>query len=300
MNYWFLYKLDTGEIYGAPYLGTADQWTNIPDGCGVLGPFPQDSAPQEVVDAFNNPQYYVVQDGELVKRPNFTLFITPTSTQNQYTITAILDNPPDTPPTSCTITVAGTEYTATLTNNEATMTVNVHPSVVDQAIPVMVSSTGCVSGNATFGGTRADIRLQSFTPQGSTIPTIAPAGVGSKPFLANYWNSTVPQSYTEADVATALGLLMQTVYGIILPSLTSGTNPLIALDDNQKNAVKDIVNNILPYIPTTIENAAPVPTNGQPQTYDVHYQSYMQDMQASKTAFQNYMNDIQTIPNLSY
>lgn len=71
MNYWFLYKLDTGEIYGAPYLGSVEEWSNVPDGCGVIGPFPVDSAPLEVVDAFQNPQYYLVQDEKLVQIPNY-------------------------------------------------------------------------------------------------------------------------------------------------------------------------------------------------------------------------------------
>jgi hypothetical protein len=69
VNYWFLYKLDTGEIYGSPYLGSAEEWTNIPDGCGVIGPFPKDSASQEVVDAFNNSKDYKVVDGQLVHSP---------------------------------------------------------------------------------------------------------------------------------------------------------------------------------------------------------------------------------------
>ncbi|GIM47049.1 hypothetical protein DNHGIG_25980 [Collibacillus ludicampi] len=71
MNYWFLYNLSDGSIFGAPYLGIAEEWTNIPSGCGVLGPLPKDSAPEEVVDAFNNPQYYMVQNDELVQKPDY-------------------------------------------------------------------------------------------------------------------------------------------------------------------------------------------------------------------------------------
>lgn len=71
MNYWFLHTLSTGEIYGSPYLGTAEEWTNIPAGCEALGPFPQDSALPEVVDAFSNPQYYTVQSGKLVQKTSY-------------------------------------------------------------------------------------------------------------------------------------------------------------------------------------------------------------------------------------
>lgn len=70
MNYWFLYNLSDGSIHGAPYLGNADEWTNIPRGCGVLGAIPADTASLQVIDAFNNPTHYTVQNGQLTAVAN--------------------------------------------------------------------------------------------------------------------------------------------------------------------------------------------------------------------------------------
>ncbi|SFU71368.1 hypothetical protein [Alicyclobacillus macrosporangiidus] len=65
MNYWFLYTTATGEIYEAPYLGNATEWTNIPEGCAVLGPI--DQSDPTATDAWQHPNHYAVQNGQLVK-----------------------------------------------------------------------------------------------------------------------------------------------------------------------------------------------------------------------------------------
>jgi len=65
MNYWFLYNVADGTIYGSPYLGNADIWTNIPIGTSVLGPISSIGADPSVQDAFLNPQYYTIEDGVL-------------------------------------------------------------------------------------------------------------------------------------------------------------------------------------------------------------------------------------------
>lgn len=72
MNYWFLYNTANGSIYGSPYLGNADEWTNIPEGCAVLGPIDASSANAQVVDAFSNPDHYIVQNNELTAVSNIT------------------------------------------------------------------------------------------------------------------------------------------------------------------------------------------------------------------------------------
>ncbi|KKC45823.1 hypothetical protein VE23_25210 [Paenibacillus sp. D9] len=68
-NYWFLYLPTTGRIIQG-YLGDAEKWTNIPAGLNVLGPFPQESAPDIVASAQKHIQYYLVQQGTIVERPN--------------------------------------------------------------------------------------------------------------------------------------------------------------------------------------------------------------------------------------
>lgn len=68
-NYFFLYNTTTGVIT-QPYLGNADTWTNIPTGQSVLGVFPQEEASDTIRDAYNNPNYYLVQSNALVQKSN--------------------------------------------------------------------------------------------------------------------------------------------------------------------------------------------------------------------------------------
>ncbi|GFN32612.1 hypothetical protein [Paenibacillus xylaniclasticus] len=63
MNYWFLYRLDGGAIFGAPYLGYTEEWTNIPDGCGVIGPIEEND--EIAIDVAKYPEFYNVVDGQL-------------------------------------------------------------------------------------------------------------------------------------------------------------------------------------------------------------------------------------------
>ncbi|MEI7027916.1 hypothetical protein [Paenibacillus sp. y28] len=65
MQYWFLYHLQDGSIYGTPYRGSVEEWTNIPPGCAVLGPLPEED--EAATDAFMYPNNYTVIDGELSK-----------------------------------------------------------------------------------------------------------------------------------------------------------------------------------------------------------------------------------------
>lgn len=174
MYYWFLYVLSTNEIYGTPYLGTATEWTNIPDGCGVIGPIP-DSDPT-ATDAYQHPERYLVQNGELVLQPYITA--TASESNGEYTLVATINNPPSTPPTSVTFSIGSWTQNVTLTNNEASITVQVHPSLASYAVPVSVSATGCVGASTTIGGTqKLPFPIQVVTPSGGT-PMIAPVGPG--------------------------------------------------------------------------------------------------------------------------
>lgn len=67
MDYFFLYNTD-GTIYGSPYLGYVDEWTNIPSGCAVLGPFSEETADATIKAAFEHPRDYIVFNGTLVYR----------------------------------------------------------------------------------------------------------------------------------------------------------------------------------------------------------------------------------------
>lgn len=64
-KYWFLYDLTSGEIKASQKVET-DDWTNIPEGCGVLG-FGDDTT-AVVLDAYENRNLYEVQNGEIVQK----------------------------------------------------------------------------------------------------------------------------------------------------------------------------------------------------------------------------------------
>lgn len=67
-NYFFLYNTSTGEIHGSPYFGYVDEWTNVPDGCAVLGPFSEETAGETVKAVYEKPRDYIVQNGTFVYR----------------------------------------------------------------------------------------------------------------------------------------------------------------------------------------------------------------------------------------
>jgi hypothetical protein len=72
MNHFFLYDTTNGNIHGSPYLGEANEWTNIPAGCDVLGPFEASTADATVQDAYLHPNHYTIQNGQLVADPNIS------------------------------------------------------------------------------------------------------------------------------------------------------------------------------------------------------------------------------------
>ncbi|KLU64006.1 hypothetical protein DEAC_c40000 [Desulfosporosinus acididurans] len=287
MNYWLLYTLADGKIYNQPYLGSAEEWTNIPEGCGVLGPFPQDTASPEVLDAYANPYKYIVKDGVLVLQPYFTLTFT------GGTITATLNSPPTTPPTSCDFTILGKTFTEVLTNNQATLSVQIHPSIASQQIQITASSDGCVNESLNIGG-QGTTSLQIYTDS-QRVNHIAPV---SKSVLQSFYTSVISPAYALADLTTGAGLMFHVLFSKVLPALTGGTNPLITLSDNEKNTLSDISSAILGKIPVTMEISAPLPASGQTQTYDRHYESFRDHWAEVESAFQNYATDLENIPNL--
>lgn len=68
MNYFFLYNLADGSIYDGPYRGEATVFNNIPSGCGLIGPIADTDITAQ--DAFQHPNYYLVQNGQLAHKTN--------------------------------------------------------------------------------------------------------------------------------------------------------------------------------------------------------------------------------------
>jgi hypothetical protein len=261
--------------------------SDVPNGQAVVQV--DDSLPN-VSECYGNPTAYAWQNGAVVRRPYFTLVYT------NKTVTATLNLPPATPPTQVTFTVCGQTYTAPLSNGQATLALDVHPSVASQQIVVTASAPGCYSGTLNIGGAAQQIGLQVYTPQ-SGIPTVASVGPGSRSFLAAYWSSaSVNPAYTAADTATAVGLLEDAVFNVVLPALKQAG--LITLTDNQTNFLADAQAAVTAKLLVTMETAAPKPTNGQPQSFDPRYAHYRAIKAAVQQAMLNYANDIATIPNL--
>lgn len=65
-NGWFLFDLSTKQITQV-YLGYADEWTNVPNGMGVIGPLTKE---EKTMDALYNPDCYKVENDNLIPLPN--------------------------------------------------------------------------------------------------------------------------------------------------------------------------------------------------------------------------------------
>lgn len=170
--FYFLYNSTTGQI-----LATNTSGFTPGTGEAVLGPL--GSTDTNAVVAYQYPQRFLVQGSPpaLVEQPFWSLASTVSS--GTYTITATLNNPPTTPPTSATLMVAGGTLTASVSSNQATFTVALHPSIAAQQILATVSALGTVSGTITLGGqtTGVPMKLNPATMPATVVPTGTPGKI---------------------------------------------------------------------------------------------------------------------------
>ena len=197
MSYYFLYNSTSGEILAA-------NTSSFTPGTGeaVLGPL--SSADTNAVVAYQYPQRYLVQGSPpaLVEQPWWDVQVAPASTANQYTITAILENPPSTPPSTATLTLAGSSLSGSISSNQVSWTIALHPSVASQQITATVSASGTVSGTQAWGGTEQTVGLQLITTD--TPPLVAPTGPESKAHLAAWALGLPPGHRPVAQMLVAL------------------------------------------------------------------------------------------------
>ncbi|WP_206923084.1 hypothetical protein, partial [Alicyclobacillus suci] len=217
----------------------------------------------------------------------FTL--TSSTANSQYTVTATLNNPPTTPPTSVTFTVAGQTFTETLTNGQATLTLAVHPSVATEQINVSVSASGCVGASINIGGSGTDVALQVVTPCGGT-PTVGPAGANAVQFLQTYYavNSTTVEALL-TNIATGMSLLNDAVFNVILPALQATTYTPVTLSADQSNTFSDMKTNLLPNLFTTLANGYPIGGTEQMQ-----FAAFVKNFQNAAANVTNFMQALQT------
>ncbi|MCL8207177.1 MAG: hypothetical protein K6V97_03765 [Actinomycetia bacterium] len=293
--FYFLYNQTSGLILAA-------NTTGFTPGTGeaVLGPL--SSADTNAVVAYQYPQRFLVQGSPaaLVEQPWWDVQVSPASTAGQYTVTATLQNPPSTPPSTATLTLAGGSLSGTVSSNQVSWTIAVHPSVASQQITATVSASGTVSGTATFGGTAQSIGLQLVTT--ANPPLVAPAGPGSKAYLRTYFlglsADTQIAILTEAlqDLLGADTILLHMLFDAktgIVAALTSGTTPLLTLDSNTANLVSDIQANILPQLPFTLDQAYPSGGTRFPL-----YESMVTMAGTFGQGALGYVQALQTLPNL--
>lgn len=176
MYYFFLYDIVTGIILQPPRKATSNPWPNPPTSWNVTSFAAIDTT---AIIAAANPQWYLIQGANpaLVLQPYWTA--TATVSSNTYTLTATLNNPPASPPTSATLTVAGGTVSASVSNNQATFTVALHPSIAAQQILATVSASGTVSGSTMLGGqsTGVPLKLSTATTPHTVVPTGAPGKI---------------------------------------------------------------------------------------------------------------------------
>ena len=176
--YWFLYDNTTGIIQQPPRQAATNPWPTPPNSWNVASFATTDTT---AILAAANPAWYLINGSPaaLVLQSYWTVTATEsTSTAGEYTLTATLNNPPSTAPTSATFTVAGGTIDAAISSDTATATIQLHETVTSQPVAVTVSASGTVSGSTTINSGTAGIGLQLIPASGTTPATVAPAGAG--------------------------------------------------------------------------------------------------------------------------
>lgn len=114
MNYWFIYDLVTGKIKFSPYKGNATEWSNIPDGCGVIGPISEENSAAN--KAFIYPDCATVVDGEIIIDQDSWLIYNPESAENvlQRAIVAKISELDE----ACTKDIYGTFVSTAIDGNQ--------------------------------------------------------------------------------------------------------------------------------------------------------------------------------------
>lgn len=202
-------------------------------------------------------------------------------------------------PSTVCVTILGSFFFPVVQGGtSASLPINVHPSIQDQVINVKVSAKGFFSETMNIGGFKSNQPIEAFSQSDGT-PMVAPFGPGSKGFLSTYWtNSAVQTEFATVDLATIIGLLTDTVYRVLIPYLTNNANPLIQMTPQELATVSDVTKNILPHISTTMDNAVQLDASGNVIGQDLHYAHYVGSQEAAKSAVDNYVHDLMTIPGI--
>lgn len=244
MEFWFLYETSTGAIVQQPQLTISNPWPNPPSSWSVLS-FAQATATSDVVMAYTYPARYLIlgSPAALQLQPYITVALAESTTAGDWMATATLNNPPATPPTSCTITVAGVASTVTLSGGVATLAFVVDASATGQTLAVSAAATGCVSGQASIGAA-STFALTASAATGTL--TVIPAAVGD---YQAYLFSQFPNLYVALQMTAAIQHLSYDMHRIACTPLET------SMTSAEQATFSDLTTNVFPDLVLTLANA---------------------------------------------
>jgi hypothetical protein len=237
MYYWITVNNTTGA-FGTGSASHPQDESLAPEGFSYVDfADPLDATTQ---DAFANPSRYLVQNGELVAQPYFTLGTTTAS--GTMTVTATLNNAPSTLPADVKLQIAGNLYTLTLdpTTYKGSQTITTDASATVGTPMIEATATGVIT--ATQPATGAPLKVTSV----NSADTLVPA------------NKSDYEGYLFAQFTVPIEVLLQQIVGRVdllqswIDTLTT-SSVLGAMTAEQQVTIADIRANLQPF--TTLSNA---------------------------------------------
>ncbi len=248
---WFLYDNTTGVIQQPPIQAATNPWPKPPTSWSVASFATTDTT---AILAAANPQWYLIQGGALVVQPYWLVTATESTTAAaEYTLTATLNNPPATPPTQATFTVAGGTITTSVSNNQATTAIQLHASVASQPVPVQVSASATVSGSTTINSGTATIPLQLWTPSGG-VPTVGPSGANVTSYLRQQAigltqaNQFDIMTLNDQNLAVAVSVGLRTLVEKVIPWAKQATWSPLTLTTAEDDGLNALNTQLIPYL----------------------------------------------------
>ena len=252
MIYYFLYENSTGIIQRVSS-STQNPWPNPPNSWSVASFATTDIT---AILAAANPAWYLISGSPAALQLQSYWIVTAmgsTSTAGEYTLTAMLNNPPSTPPTSATFAVAGGTITADITSNQATATIQLHASVATQPVMVQVSASGTVSGQTTINSGTATIPLQLWTPSGG-VTTVGPSGNNMASYLRQQAiglttaNQFDMMTLNDQNLAVAVSVGLRTLVEKVIPWAKQTTWSPLSLTIAEDDGLNAFSTQLVPYL----------------------------------------------------
>ncbi len=210
---------------------------------------------------FSAQDSYLIVSGVATLRPYFTL--TQATASGITTVTATLENPPATPPTSLDFIVAGSTVSSPISSGSASISLAIDALVATQKIDVIATATGFKRGRINVGGSDTPT-LQAIAPNtaGNTSSTSYRVTTSSKAYAQGYYMgqaNLTSMAQALSDLQVLVQVLVHTLYntGGVVNSLTQSTYTPITLSANEKNALPDIQTNLLPNLGYTLDTIYP-------------------------------------------